>query len=778
MGERIGPSDYTGEYPHFGSCFLQADAPGHPTDVSTNVCPTNSSRVCVAHEHSGASHHNITCGEQAVEKGNAKSNDQEIKSVHTGRNHEQGVEFRSGEASCVGIFPDMRSDHKPFQNRGHLSRQPRVADPGACRMASDDVRTQVLRLYRCSEDESSCDYANFQCRAPSSSYRADDLARDVSGHGGCEDRQTILATLRSALLAQPGHAERRASQHHNAPLVGDIGRLSVLKRTLWRTTGSNSLSGNHLLSFEQGGNHPLPHNRGNHPLTCNSRNYLHQEKPPIYAPETRKTSVEVLKKYFGPQEVYKWLDDRSVYVRALRSRPRSSASRFYNEMRDTDIQTLQQAGVIEPVDKSTLKAFVKIFLVSEKSNTRSRVIIEPRELNVVLKSMNLPKITLPTVKDVVELCTHAADVECIDFKSYFYQIELSPDVRPYFGAIINGKAYQVRVLPQGGCASVLVAQTLTLAAVERATKVDPSVKILVYIDNIYIGYPSTTTPSIFNDSLQPFEIGSRSRGAVADVLGTIVDCARKTLDISESTRQRLKAARVVLTYRDLLSMYGLIAYAARVLHKPMADHPAQMKRLAKVCSSFLLNRIELDDAAPEDDICCVRDFQSIAQMWGAADCTTVSFRQIVFTDASLQGGGCVILDEDQCVHVRAWRWGEDEARLSINRLELRAIEIALSFAKPKDTVVFTDSQVGFFLLHKGYARDPYLNDIVRRILSRRCATAVTWLPGERNPADTPSRNVDLDGTVFQMRVLPDREIAEFTAPYNNERLWYDGKWTV
>ena len=102
-------------------------------------------------------------------------------------------------------------------------------------------------------------------------------------------------------------------------------------------------------------------------------------KPPIYAPRTKKVGVAELKNDLGDLPIYRWLDDKELYVKLLRGKERRRASKFYNTVTESDLAQLLEAGIVEEASRH-LKAFVKIFLVSEKGNTRSRVIIEPREI--------------------------------------------------------------------------------------------------------------------------------------------------------------------------------------------------------------------------------------------------------------------------------------------------------------------------------------------------------------------------------------------------------------
>ena len=744
----------------------------------------------------------VQSSQQTSQKSDTNPTYQPFQGLRNPRVDGNGMDVETSSESCIGILPDVRQideliSHR--KNRGGVSQL--VADSSSG-MEYHRLLPQVLPLPRRGEcvrpvpDE--CGGRNGQPFSEGVVQR--DMGKiyynnayDPNGRPNAngtrpianEDRQKISSQVRSTILGEGRDAQRRAQENHHAHVVGDPGclpgpgvivniqgtRREDLLKALWRGAGSDCLSGNHQIGKSPVGKHPIS-NRQQHVTTNGS-------KPPIYAPRTKKVGVAELKNDLGDLPIYRWLDDKELYVKLLRGKERRRASKFYNTVTESDLAQLLEAGIVEEASRP-LKAFVKIFLVSEKGNTRSRVIIEPREINRAIKEMTLEKVSLPSVRDVVELCRDSMEIESIDFRSYFYQIELAEEVRPYFGAIINGKDFQVRVLPQGGCASVLVAQKLALAATAKAVNGERGTngaKVLVYIDNIYIGYPDCKMKSIFTAENQPFEVGSRSRSRKANVLGTIVDCVSKTIDISDKTRQNLTDHGAITTYRDLLSAYGLIAYTARILHIAMHDYWPEMKILAKICSNFLLGKIELEESLPEHSIEVVQNFLARAKNWGPATCAPYTFPTVVFTDASMEGGGCLIVEEDSrgdsSIRAHAWKWCDES--FSINMLELRAIEMAINYVRTqKGILLFSDSAVAVHLLRKGYSTFPPLNEIVGRILDKGPEMGVVWIPGLTNPADAPSRNAEWDGEVVSTG-LPE-QLSTYTEQYNECRLWYDSGW--
>jgi len=272
--------------------------------------------------------------------------------------------------------------------------------------------------------------------------------------------------------------------------------------------------------------------------------------------------------------------------------PQKNRPKFNNVVAPAYVTALLSAEIVERCPSGE-GAQLKFFSLPEKNNSRRRAIFEPRWLNTLKPSR------LPTHQDITNFAVNArsngSNITSIDFRSFYYQILLEPQVRKFFGVKINGEYYQMTVLPQGASMSVLIAQTIS-TAIARLWQAQTT---LVYIDNIYLLNRSNATKSLEI----PFEIGFEEEyntESTVKILGMIINLKEETIDVDQRVRNVMET-RCRLnnwTVRDVLSAFGTLLYTARVLHIPMcttAEHTRMMKDLATTCRSFLLGEVGLDD---------------------------------------------------------------------------------------------------------------------------------------------------------------------------------------
>lgn len=504
---------------------------------------------------------------------------------------------------------------------------------------------------------------------------------------------------------------------------------------------------------------------------------------PLYVPITKKVTLSELRSNFGEgisPEVEKFLGDRNFYVSLMRDTPLKGRSKFYNYASPEDLNALIGAGIIQeaPHFSAEGRTYLKMFFISEKGNTRRRAIFEPRDINRVAKSF-CSKVNLPGMAEVVEMCETCDAVEAIDFKSYYYQIEISEEIRTFFSVYINGKLYELKVMPQGGVQSVFIAQELTSLAVKKATSNTPTHKILVYIDNIYIGKGMNESGVLeFRKEAQPFEVGAHVVSSKLSILGMVVDCTEKSIDISGKHRKRLLSItqRCVsrrCSVREILSIFGFLQFCSRVLQRSLFGHcPIALKTLSAICKRFMFQEIELDDAVDRTILQSTVDAARTAINWGKAWVGKrgkfLSF-EVMYTDASDTGGSYLQVSERGQIAVKAWHWEGWMRSLSINQKEMLAIARGAE-TMTQNLLIFTDSMVACHILRRGYSGNRFLNALAVKILSSG-KRAVMHVKSAENLADAASRDVSLHGW---------RGEVDWAAPgqsmFTQNRLWFDGAW--
>ena len=201
-----------------------------------------------------------------------------------------------------------------------------------------------------------------------------------------------------------------------------------------------------------------------------TRSRSHEYKDlPLYIPPVKAVNVEEIMRRARSkgedvelEHAYQWLTQAKLYERLLRASPRRKAPIFNNREMIPHIKQLLAAGYIEVAKKSALKAYCKVFSVAEPEKKRRRLIIEPRELNKRWHEgyarTHLPKIT--AIKEMLKR-EELKGLTICDFKCWFYQIQLYPEIRKFFGIKIGQEFFQLKRLPMGGVYSVFIAQALS-----------------------------------------------------------------------------------------------------------------------------------------------------------------------------------------------------------------------------------------------------------------------------------------------------------------------------
>lgn len=513
----------------------------------------------------------------------------------------------------------------------------------------------------------------------------------------------------------------------------------------------------------------------------------------IYAPMVKHVTTQEVRNMFlqCPHEdeakCLAWLSSEELHANALRGLPLCQRKRWSQRVGAKDLTSLLAAGIIEPAIGPS-KAFVRLAFVEEVAKKRRRVLFEPRDLNNALKApgSTLPVcgVKLPTIKDISELTKVSDEIEFIDFKSFYYQIEIDQKVRKYYRLCINDGLYELCVLPQGGSHSVGVAQVLATTATKIALAKRPDLPTLVYIDNIFVGRSWTKgdqRKEFFFES-QPFVVGTHGLGTTVSILGTVVDSVKKTMDAGPSSKNLANKLRLELpdgevTFRRVLQIFGVCGFITRALHIPWCSFPLSI--LSKTCIQLSENPLRLNSKRSLSE----QELKSLAQMLEfILDREPSSVRDsdpelVLATDASDWGWGVVIMGDREEI-VECGEWNEFERNLSINTRELEAIFRGIVTAKVRfgsisSLAIFTDSTVSLFALRKGHSIASVLNQRLQKIFGTDLALHIRWLESGINPADGPSRGMRDDEVMAeQSKCL---SIDHFS---HEDRLWFDGKWSV
>jgi hypothetical protein len=335
---------------------------------------------------------------------------------------------------------------------------------------------------------------------------------------------------------------------------------------------------------------------------------------PLYTPTTKKFPPQKINQIICEggvnreitQEVQKWLTLESFYETLLRNIPLGHRTKWKNTCVEADVAQMLAAGIIQPASfSSPSKCFVKMQSVNETKKGRRRLILETRDINVAIRSAKekyrLP-VHLPNQKDIEECMANFPLVTSTDFRSFFYQIELGHQVRKFFRIILNGKLYELKVLPMGAVFSVFIAQTFASAC---AFKMEvgfrqTQIQRLVYIDNIFFFHDSPSPTCDWSVWDIP-EIGDYEKNKTEiPILGKMVNLSDKSIALSPKTLTDLRNLDISnkITVRGFLRVWGLVVFALDTLHITLQKFFSQMETLRSVCSFFVSGRVHLLSRAP------------------------------------------------------------------------------------------------------------------------------------------------------------------------------------
>ena len=595
-----------------------------------------------------------------------------------------------------------------------------------------------------------------------------------------ENKQALVEALGGELLVSKGDATRGVTGTNSSYIragTENIHRTLARLLTIHEQYGWSASAGkNHNGKQVEDGE--VPHNFGEVPQ--------HGCSAPIYAPVTRKVSLSEYETFLSESEfrlIQPWIQSAEWYTSLLRRQSKKTRPMFKNVVPTEDLQILLNAGIIEEAGQDSRNGdYVKLFFVEEKQGTRRRVIFETRAINQCIRIQEgiLQKSWLPHLPEIMEFVVTSKKqretrITAIDFKSFYYQLLLDPSVRKFFGVSINGRNYQLRVVPQGASMSVLIAQTIS-TAVARAYKAQSS---LVYIDNIYL----LNRPQNSKTFGIPFEVGfeeTYNGESTIKILGVVANLQEGTMDVDQRLRQKMQELcdRRCWTVRDVLSAFGSLLYIGRVLHVPMCENAQtyqMMKDLAMICRAFLLGEVNLHESVEKKLEERMKRYLRIGVQWEPARfCHLLREEENwfeVWSDASAYGGAYVVFHMGG-VEIRSWNWEKWQVDTSINFKELYACAaacewIANNYGNTARITLMLDSQVAVMALLNGYSRSGSLNKILEKIL---CTTAnsfyVKWIPSNENVADGPSRGLP---TPKQLE-RPTFDVASVTM------AWYGGAW--
>ncbi|KAJ9456920.1 putative enzymatic polyprotein [Diplonema papillatum] len=342
------------------------------------------------------------------------------------------------------------------------------------------------------------------------------------------------------------------------------------------------------------------------------------------------------------------------------------------DITEGDLVAMVRSGVIRPVDTRP-RITLKVFKIPKKGKEETRLLIDGRPFDN-RTSQPLSPIT-PSLRDVETFVLDHMWFATLDLLGYFYQLPVANELGAYLGFRAQGSYYAFCIAVPGIARAPAIAQLTTLGVRRRAGMGNRS--LAIYDD---IAYGGPTKSDVLEDeqrlraalaetNIQIREDKTQGPAQVGAFNGLVLDLAEKTLAIPREWVDVCLAheAQRVTSFRALAQRIGCLRWALYVMRCPAAAYPGLLRASRLVSGRCVTYR--------DWDTLVVLPQELLAEL-KAGECWLgdVSPRTVrrparrihVWTDASDQGGGVVVLDPQQRTILarESWRWKDRLARLA------------------------------------------------------------------------------------------------------------------
>ena len=424
-----------------------------------------------------------------------------------------------------------------------------------------------------------------------------------------------------------------------------------------------------------------------------------------------------------------------------------------NEFTEDEVQRILSAKIIERLPEGEIiELYCRMFTLNEEEKDRSRLIIEPKDLNKLMIFVKLLRTYLPKIQDIVELTIISGWLYQLDLSCFFYQIPLHPSVRKFFGVRINGQNYQLTCLPMGFAGSVYVAQHLASIINQRRNFDEVAHN---YIDNIFGGAQgerkaeANLKASLRRAEKYGMEIKGSSVECTANmtVLGIEINVAnndrwiRLGRDFVRKHWNRFQAisscASIVTSAREALRLVGILGRVVYVRRIFLFKVPELWDTMRELSGVPLNEIIELKIGEELAELARTAMKNEPVRMNAATQHKRSDL--YIITDASLWGYG-MIIGRGNRFYTNSGKWTTMINNMPL--LEAKAFLLAVEVAELRGLSVkgatwYTDAACIIASFESGRARTPEVRSVLE-VLHEKRITPI-FVRSEKNPADGLSR---------------------------------------
>ena len=410
-----------------------------------------------------------------------------------------------------------------------------------------------------------------------------------------------------------------------------------------------------------------------------------------------------------------------------------------------------------------------VFPVLKSNLTSVRGVVNP-SINELIRRPFFADCGLPRLHPALASLRRFSYLKLYDGVSMFYQYPLSPDVAKLFTTVVQESSHISMFthtrLPMGFCYAVHLSQGGLTVVCELAWHLMGNQKVLVayyiWVDNILLVGESKEALEMYS---KYFELVAKAINMVVRAeseidtsgvwAGLKLDLKAKDYALSEKFLTKAAELRDIVKAQTVipLNLYqkymGCVAYAAYVLRFPFAYLHGYL-RLPVV--DVMVRKVKTPMVSLEGVSHAVAEPLFNKQVKIPLVPPAIAFKEassgeyILFTDASTEALGAVLVKGTEVPQHISRRWSQSFLGLHINVLEAWAIfEAILHWPELRSMHLdlYCDNTAVVGALNKFYSPSMDLNAVIVEIhklcLDRTLYLTVHYVPSALNLADKPSR---------------------------------------